>query len=57
MYKCQDCDAVFEFPITLTEEYECYGRPSYETNACCPMCYGWALEEYDPDEYEEEDDL
>ena len=54
MYKCADCDSVFDFPVTLTEEFECYGRPSYETNACCPFCYGWAIEDYDPDEYEEE---
>lgn len=53
MYKCGDCGFVFDFPVTLTEEYECYGRPSFESNACCPYCFGWCIEDYD--DFEEED--
>lgn len=54
MYKCLDCEEVFETPEIAAETYECWGRPSHQENAYCPFCYGWALEEYDPDDYEED---
>lgn len=50
MYLCPDCNHRFEFPIFVSEEYECYGRPSYQVSACCPHCYGWGFEACDPDE-------
>lgn len=53
MYKCYDCESVFDFPITITEEYECYGRPSFDTLSGCPFCFGCAIEAYDPDDCEE----
>ena len=56
IYKCLDCEGVFDEPIVATEYYECWGRPVYEEKECCPYCYGWAFEEYDPyeDDYDEE---
>ena len=56
MYKCLDCEGIFEEPIITTESYECWGRPVYEEKECCPYCYGWAFEEYDPYEYDDDDE-
>ena len=56
MYKCLDCEHVFETPKGAQEDYEAYGSVFFETNECCPECFGWAFEEYDPFDDEEEDE-
>lgn len=59
MYKCDDCDSTFDSPVVVREEYECYGRPSFDVVSCCPFCFGWAVVEISPDtiEFVFEEDL
>ena len=67
MYRCLDCDSIFdEHESDTVEEYMGdYGSaPAYETWSACPFCNSTDLELFDPDlelddEFEEDydDDL
>lgn len=54
MYKCLDCGYEFEEPRIITEDYEAYGSIFYEDYLCCPECCGWAFDEIDPDDEDDE---
>jgi len=56
MYKCLDCGFEFDEPKTVSEDYEAYGSIFFEESECCPECFGWAFEEYDPFDDEEENE-
>lgn len=52
MYKCLDCDCIFENPKKFIERHG-LDTPPYEEFFGCPVC-GGSFEEYD--EYEESED-
>lgn len=56
MYKCLDCGFEFDEPKIVSEDYEAYGSVFFEESECCPECFGWAFEEYDPFDEDEEFD-
>lgn len=55
MYKCLDCGHVFDEPIKVVESYEGWGRTFTEDYPSCPICYGWAFDEFDPEDIPEEE--
>lgn len=55
MYKCNDCDAIFENPKCVSEyRGEYWGAPAYEDMYYCPECGSDDYEEYREEEDEEE---
>lgn len=56
MYKCENCECVFEDANTVTEyRGECHGSPAYETYSVCPFC--GSTDFYEISEYGREDDF
>lgn len=51
MYKCNECDRIFEHPSTRSVHSEYWGAPKTDFFSVCPYC-----KEEDFDEYEEEED-
>lgn len=58
MYKCWNCEAVFEEPVykEFMEEYEAWGRKFKEKHVemYCPKCGDDEFEEYTEEEEEDE---
>lgn len=56
MYRCWNCDAVFEEPVykEFTEHYEAWGREFSEkyTESYCPKCGDEEFEEIEEEEDE-----
>lgn len=55
MWKCYDCEAIFEEPATTYQENvgDYWGAPAYETFDCCPKCKSDNIDEIDEEkEYE-----
>ncbi|MGB3972846.1 MAG: hypothetical protein WBL58_01605 [Peptococcia bacterium] len=57
MYKCWNCEAIFEEPVykEFTEEYEAWGRNFTEKHveALCPECGDDEFEEWIEEEEDE----
>ena len=54
--RCKDCGFIFDEPDVVYEDYETYGYVVYQRYEVCPVCKGWALEDYREYEDECEDD-
>ena len=52
LYKCLDCDLIFDEPQDYTETYEAYGRPLIHHYLACPRCAGNFMELKENDESE-----
>lgn len=59
MLKCEDCGAIFEEDELATWQEsrgEFWGSSCYETMQGCPHCFSGAVEEYDGEDEEGEDE-
>lgn len=57
MYKCYDCDNLFDYFDTVKDYIGDYGdRRVYETIPICPYCNSMNFDEYHENEYEYEEE-
>ena len=51
MFRCEDCEAIFDEPAVERELIgEYWGTPAYENFVCCPKCGSDFIEGVEDDE-------